>query len=130
MAMTEISEAAKREACKLANEIRRERGLLGRDLWDMGRLPFDTCPPAELEALACVLQEHSDTAAEACRLIGFVTDAADKSARDTLQSIILPDDPDPLEEALKGNTGFANPKRAAEAVRSRLAAAGYEIRKR
>ena len=51
-------------------------------------------------ALARHIQQTSDAAKEACRLIGFVYNAADQTAHEILQSLILPDEPDPTLTAL------------------------------
>lgn len=83
--MTEPSEAAKHKACELANEAEGEVAY-----WK----PKDVVQGGTLNALARVLQEHSDVAKE-------FLDSADKnglsaafcSRLPALQSLILPEEP-------------------------------------
>jgi len=88
--MTEISEAAKRKACELANKpLRHTAGC-----WE----PDDCDRDETLHALARVLQEHSDVAKDAAAM---ARNGEWSNAADTLQSLILPDDPDPLDKFAK-----------------------------
>ena len=97
--MTKITEAAARKACKLANDVARERG--GIPDWverDLGRSD-------SLMALARVLQEHSDVAKDVQAAIrSAYADEPTSYAHayaNTLCGLILPDEPDALDKFAK-----------------------------
>lgn len=90
--MTEISEAAKRKACEL---IRRE--------WENSPDTFDHLT-ASRNALARVLQEHSDAAIEAAELLSDA-ELDGGPVYKKLQSLILPDEADALDKFAKWLNG-------------------------
>lgn len=103
--MTEPSDQAKRKALQLT---------IAAWLPDEGEWTIEDCRPngsPPMFALARVLQEHSDVARAATKLAHRDNCAAPANIPDvcgcglsqhraSLQSLILPDEPDPLAEAL------------------------------
>jgi hypothetical protein len=85
-----ISEAAKRKACKLAN-AERPPNLLCKSV------PEDIDLDYHLTALARVLQEHSDVAKGVLYRDSTGYLSVKPNAGLTLRSLILPDDPDPVD---------------------------------
>lgn len=98
--MTKISEAAKRKRMELLME-------------QSPGAPFN--PPNVLAVLDRVLQEYSDVAKDVADYLkpgGFFEPALDRMHRESLQSLILPDEPDALavlRAVLKEMTGEMPP---------------------
>lgn len=118
--MTEISKAAKVEAVRLAN---------------INRIPIDHWTVDEFEhlddvhlmcSLARVLQEHSDKAMNVYKA-GVERWSLDEA--DVLISMILPNEPDPLEEIITTALPGVKYVDGAAHLRKAMREAGYEIRK-
>lgn len=94
--MTKISEAAKRKACELANDVWHESYSLS--LFDHPGAPNGRPAFPSLLALARVLQQHSDVAKDIePSLMPDHYDPRIKDANNKLRALILPDDPDPVD---------------------------------
>lgn len=93
--MTKISEAAKRKACELANDVWHESYSLS--LFDHPGAPNGRPAFPSLLALARVLQQHSDVAKGVLYRDSTGYLSVKPNAGLTLRSLILPDDPDPVD---------------------------------
>lgn len=117
--MTEISEAAKRKACELANaEFGDGDSTRLWELKDVGPLT------PSLVALARYIQQTSDVALAVYK--NFPLDDWPDDLADDLLDIIIDDDPDPVEAAL--NEWFDDVEATdAASVRAYLANHGLQI---
>lgn len=115
--MTEPSDAAKRKACELANQID-DTGLTVADwMREYAQGPF--------LALALYIDKVDKVAREINARI--VTPMPEGPFVDLLRSLMLPDEPDPLIEAFEASTGTDDPNEWAKRFRAELKKRGLTI---
>ncbi len=130
--MTEISEAAKRKACELANAERKHDADW---MWCVDEVAWraDASRPTSdgvMLAFARVLQEHSDVAKAAIVAAGKVWGLQEVEVRGILQSLILPEEPEPVkllaDAWIKAKQEHPEGRWAVHALEN-LTAAGFKI---
>jgi len=126
--VTKISEAAKRQACELANAVIRHPGDWKWCVGDIDWTPSGAVPASRpaIIALARVLQERSDVAKSCAWRINTLH--SPQETVEHLQSLILPDEPDPLLDIIKNHyAGSVSPPQLASSIRTELAKRGLKI---